>query len=97
MLSLPKGLNKIELATSHFNFCKSIVPHPMKTLLLSFLFLVNATCKESSTVYVCNNGSGKKYHLRSGCRGLSNCNHQLISISLEKARHQGKTLCKWEK
>ncbi|MDY0905066.1 hypothetical protein [Pedobacter sp. CFBP9032] len=69
----------------------------MKILFLSFFFLATATCKESTTVYLCNSGGGKKYHLITSCRGLSNCSHKLISISLDKARDQGKTLCKWEK
>ena len=69
----------------------------MKTLCLCLFFSIVATCKEPVTVYLCNNGGGKKYHLSSNCRGLSNCSHKLISISLNKARDQGKTLCKWEK
>ncbi|MFD2284951.1 hypothetical protein GJU39_11845 [Pedobacter petrophilus] len=69
----------------------------MKTIFLSLFFLAMATCKETTTVYLCNSDGGKKYHLRTDCRGLSNCHYQLISVTLEEAKKQGKTLCKWEK
>ncbi len=96
MLRLPSGFNT-KSGSLTFELCKSIVPHSMKTLLLPFLFLIIATCKETTTVYLCDSDGGKKYHLRTSCRGLSNCQHKLISVTLEKAKKQGKALCGWEK
>jgi len=66
-------------------------------LLLGFLFLNSAMCTDPSVVYICNSGNAKKYHLSPDCRGLSNCQHRVVKESLEKAKKEGKTLCKWEK
>jgi len=69
----------------------------MKTLSLLIFFLINTTCKENTTVYICNNDKTKKYHLSSDCRGLSNCTFKIIKTTLDKAKNEGKTLCGWEK
>jgi len=69
----------------------------MKTLSLLIFFLINTTCKENTTVYICNNGKTKKYHLASDCRGLSNCTFKIIKTTLDKAKNEGKTLCGWER
>lgn len=69
----------------------------MKTLSLSILFLISFACKEPKTVYVCNSDGAKKYHLKSDCRGLSNCQYKIIETTLDKAKKDGKTLCGWEK
>jgi hypothetical protein len=68
----------------------------MKTVLL-FLFLINTKCTEpAKEVYVCDSSNAKRYHLRSDCRGLSNCSYRTLKITLEKAKKDGKTLCGWE-
>ncbi|SDG06828.1 hypothetical protein SAMN05421827_103118 [Pedobacter terrae] len=70
----------------------------MKTLSLLILFFANIiTCKEITTVYVCNSPGAKKYHNSSDCRGLSNCTYKIIKVDIEKAKKEGKTLCGWEK
>ncbi|MFD2584937.1 hypothetical protein ACFSR6_20740 [Pedobacter vanadiisoli] len=69
----------------------------MKTLSLILFFLANITCKDSTTVYICNSPGAKKYHNSPKCRGLSNCTYRIISIDIEKAKKDGKTLCGWEK
>lgn len=70
----------------------------MKTILIiGSLFLNSAMCTDPSTVYVCNTSYAKKYHLISDCRGLSNCQHGIVKMTLENAKNQGKTLCGWEK
>lgn len=69
----------------------------MKSLTLSLLLLINIACSETKTVYLCNSEGAKKYHYKSSCRGLSNCQHKIIETTLEKAKGQGKTLCGWEK
>lgn len=65
-------------------------------LLLTFLSLNSVTCTDSTTVYICDSGSAKKYHYTSSCRGLSNCQYKISKITLETAKSQGKTLCRWE-
>lgn len=49
-----------------------------------------------SDVYLCNSKGGKKYHYTKNCRGLSNCDHEIIRVSVEKAKNLGKELCGWE-
>lgn len=69
----------------------------MKTLLLSvFLFLTNVTCKEAPTVYICDSSGAKRYHLSSTCKGLSNCQHKILKVSLDAAKRKGRTLCGFE-
>jgi hypothetical protein len=69
----------------------------MKTLALFLLLTLQTTQKTSITVYVCSGAKGKKYHLRSDCRGLSHCSHRLIKMKLSDAEKQGRTLCGFEK
>jgi 5-bromo-4-chloroindolyl phosphate hydrolysis protein len=66
-------------------------------ILIGILFLSISACIESPTVYLCNSNNGKKYHLKSSCRGLSNCQHYVVKTTLDKAKKQGKTLCAFEK
>ncbi|RQO72564.1 hypothetical protein DBR40_14740 [Pedobacter sp. KBW01] len=68
----------------------------MKTSLIILFFLINTTCTDSTTVYICNSNSAKKYHLKSDCKGLSTCQHKILKTTLEKAKNDGKTLCGWE-
>ncbi|ACU08123.1 hypothetical protein FIC_01679 [Flavobacteriaceae bacterium 3519-10] len=67
----------------------------MKLLYLLFLtFLLSAGANHSqSGVYLCDSDGGKKYHFTKNCRGLSNCQHEIIKVTLKKAQSLGKTLC----
>lgn len=69
----------------------------MKTLVLILALTINTTLDTSTTVYVCGGAKGKKYHLRSDCRGLSHCTHRLIKMKLSDAQKEGRTLCGFEK
>jgi hypothetical protein len=70
----------------------------MKTfLLLVYLLAGNACSSDSKVVYLCDSKSSKKYHLKEHCRGLSNCSHKVIKVTLEEAKKRGKTLCGYEK
>ncbi|WP_025142206.1 hypothetical protein [Pedobacter jeongneungensis] len=70
----------------------------MKTLSLLIFFFANIiTCKESTTVYICNSPNAKRYHNSSSCKGLSNCTYKIVKVDIEKAKKDGKTLCGWEK
>lgn len=65
---------------------------------IAFIFLTVLNYKTLPTpVYICNSENAKKYHLKAKCKGLSTCQYKIITISLEKVKKQGKTLCNWEK
>lgn len=69
----------------------------MKVLfILLFIIRVNNS-PIPKEVYICNNGSTKKYHYTTNCRGLSNCSYKILKSTLDKAKKDGKTLCGWEK
>jgi 5-bromo-4-chloroindolyl phosphate hydrolysis protein len=64
---------------------------------LSFLLiLINFSYQSTTNVYICNSGKTDKYHLKQNCRGLSNCQYKIVKTTLEKAKKDKKTLCKWE-
>ncbi|RLJ73699.1 hypothetical protein [Pedobacter alluvionis] len=69
----------------------------MKILSLLIFFVINITCKENTTVYICNSPGAKKYHITSDCRGLSSCSYKIVKVDIDKAKKDGKVLCKWEK
>ncbi|WP_262147989.1 hypothetical protein [Chryseobacterium foetidum] len=71
----------------------------MKNILLVTLVAIlnlNGSTLKKSDVYLCDSPDGKKYHYTKNCRGLSNCKHEIIKVSLKKAQTLGKTLCGWE-
>jgi hypothetical protein len=81
----------------------------IKTALALAIFLSSAqemkpnytndkASREAETmVYLCNSESARKYHYAKGCRGLGNCKHTIISVSLSDAKYKyGRTLCGWE-
>lgn len=45
-------------------------------------------------VYICTGSGAKRYHSSSSCRGLNNCTHDIIKVSLSTAKDKGKTPCK---
>ena len=70
-------------------------------LLSSIMLLLNINAQQqnvvltqqSSTVYICTGNYAKKYHSRSNCRGLSNCQKDIIAVSISKAREKGRSAC----
>ncbi|WP_316748090.1 hypothetical protein [Pedobacter gandavensis] len=68
----------------------------MKTIVLFLFIFVAIACKASTVVYVCNNGTTNKYHLKPNCRGLSRCHFKVVKMTLEKAKASQKTLCRHE-
>jgi 5-bromo-4-chloroindolyl phosphate hydrolysis protein len=68
----------------------------LKIVLLIGFLLNNFAFINSTTVYICDSRNTKKYHYKSSCRGLSNCQYRTIKTTLEKAKSSGKTLCGWE-
>jgi len=68
----------------------------MKPVLLLLLLLTNPGCADQ-TVYVCDSRNALRYHLKDNCRGLRNCTYRVLKITLDEAKREGKTLCKWEK
>nr|WP_199158173.1 hypothetical protein [Pedobacter sp. ASV2] len=68
----------------------------MKTISILLFLFIYPILKETTDVYICSSGNTKKYHNDSKCRGLSNCQYKIVKITLEKAKKDGMTLCKWE-
>ncbi|HEX4373643.1 MAG TPA: hypothetical protein VHZ50_10105, partial [Puia sp.] len=69
----------------------------MKMLIMFVFLFANTPQGPNTAVYICYGAKGKKYHLRSDCRGLSNCQHKVVKMSLASAEKDGRTLCGWEK
>lgn len=69
----------------------------MRTLLLFVVLFLGTVQNSSTTAYICSGAKGKKYHLRSDCRGLSHCTHQVVKMKLSDAEKEGRTLCGFEK
>ncbi len=62
--------------------------------LFLFTFLLNAGGTYNQTsVYLCDSSGGKKYHYKKNCRGLLNCKHEIVKVTLKKAQSLGKTIC----
>jgi len=69
----------------------------MKALLFIILLLAGMECTTETTVYTCNSPNAIRYHFREDCRGLSGCQYQIKKTTLENAKKENKTLCKWER
>jgi len=68
----------------------------MRLLLVMLVVFSVARCTPT-IVYVCDSPNATRYHLKQNCRGLSNCSHRIIKMTLEEAVKSHKTLCKWER
>lgn len=68
----------------------------MKTISILLFLFIYPNLKETTDVYICNNGNAKRYHNKSDCKGLKTCGYKIVKITLEKAKKDGMTLCKWE-
>lgn len=69
----------------------------MKTILHYLSILLFTTLYvPPTTVYVCGSDNGKKFHLKDSCRGLKRCESKIFKTTMDKAKKDGKTLCKWE-
>jgi hypothetical protein len=51
---------------------------------------------EASKVYVCKSTGAKKYHFNENCRGLKQCTHEVVTMSVKEAEGKGLGLCGWE-
>lgn len=70
----------------------------MKSLLFSFLLVSGLSCTTATTmVYICDSPNARRYHYKEDCRGLSDCNHRILKVTLEEAKEKKLTLCHWEK
>lgn len=68
----------------------------MKILLFILIMLTAVDCSPGETVYVCDGPNSQKYHYKENCRGLSSCQYHIKKTTLENAKKENKTLCKWE-
>lgn len=70
-----------------------------KILLLSFLLLSISGCGEDENksdgekVYICTGKSAYAYHSNNGCRGLTNCQEDIVLINMAKAQKMGRKAC----
>jgi len=68
----------------------------MRTLLLTVLLFNVARCAPT-TVYICDSPHAIRYHLTKDCKGLRNCSHRIVMISVDEAKKKNLTLCKLER
>lgn len=68
----------------------------LKSTLLLVALSILLSFTQSSSVYICDSSSAKKYHLSPTCRGLNACKPQIVKISLGDAQNRGRALCGWE-
>lgn len=61
------------------------------------LLIAGVKINNATIVYLCDSAGGKKFHYKANCRGLGNCSHRIIKVTLEEAKKRGKTVCGWEK
>lgn len=93
-------LNLIPVKKSVVKSWINNLPKKKAIPLLALIFLTTGGTylyRQSSTVYICNGGTGKRYHLNSMCPSLKNCGNNAVSTTLSEAKKNGKTLCGWEK
>ena len=69
---------------------------PLFGLLILTSFRVPTDSTKEKEVYLCNSKTATKYHYIKNCRGLSNCKHEIIKVTLSKAKEQKRSLCGWE-
>jgi hypothetical protein len=75
---------------------KSLTTNMKKLLALACLVTLTSFHLPTTYVYLCDSEGGKKYHFTESCRGLSNCKHRIVKVTLEEAKGLGKGLCGWE-
>ena len=74
------------------------------TLLILICLITFSCCSDSrkrsysdrygSTVYVCTGGYSKRYHATEDCRGLFRCCGEIIEMSVDEAKKNGRTACR---
>jgi hypothetical protein len=67
-----------------------------KFLAIACLFFLTSFVSPTTYVYLCDSAGGKKYHFTESCRGLGNCKHRIVKVTLSEAKELGKSLCGWE-
>ena len=48
---------------------------------------------KTNVVYVCDGKYATKYHDSANCRGLGNCKGDIVKMTIDQARNNGKTAC----
>ncbi|HMI01472.1 MAG TPA: hypothetical protein VK541_03270 [Pedobacter sp.] len=54
------------------------------------------SANSSTKVYICERGTGKKYHINAKCPALKNCDNGAIQTTIAAAEKNGKTRCLFE-
>ena len=50
----------------------------------------------ATTVHVCKSTGAKRYHPNEKCRGLKQCTHEVVTMTVKEAEGKGLTLCGYE-
>jgi len=66
-------------------------------LLIVLIGGVYLSIASSGSAYVCEQGTGTKYHLNPKCPSLKNCKNGVVETTIEEAKKNGKSLCGFEK
>ncbi len=68
----------------------------IKLLLSSALFVVVSASSNSTKVYICDSENAVAYHYTKNCRGIKPCTHDVLEVTVVKAKEKGLRLCGWE-
>lgn len=68
----------------------------IKLLLSSALFVVLSASSNSTKVYICDSENSVAYHYTKTCRGIKQCKHDVLEVTIDKAKEKGLRLCGWE-
>lgn len=69
----------------------------MKLIFLVASLLVNTHCTKPKIVYICLSRTSHRYHNSPNCSGLSRCSHQIVKMTIDEAKKNGRTACQLEK
>ncbi|MDR6781905.1 hypothetical protein [Pedobacter africanus] len=80
---------------------RNLIPRKLATSIttLTLVLVIGGTYfyQGQNRAYICDRGTGKKYHLSNKCPSLKKCNNSFVSTTIAEAEKNGKTLCDWEK
>jgi hypothetical protein len=49
---------------------------------------------KSQSVFICDSKTSYAYHSTADCRGLNRCTHQIVKVSEDEAKQNGRRPCK---
>jgi hypothetical protein len=67
-----------------------------KFAVILLFFIITSFTSKVDKVYICDSKNATKYHYSETCRGLNACKHEIVKVTLKKAKDRGLGLCGWE-